>query len=125
MATATFDEGVGRGHTMTTAARKKRGSFGRILRTELDEQGVTTRELARRLAPVPEKVESHRRLLHQYLSGGVSPRAEMRTRIADALAIDPDVFTEDAERQAERERLMDALEPLADILLDLATKARG
>lgn len=110
---------------MTTAARRNHSSFGRILRSELDDQGVTTRELARRLAPAPEKVESHRRLLHQYLSGNVSPRPDMRSRIAAALEIDPDVFTEDAERQAERERLTDALEPLADLLLDLATKARG
>lgn len=109
---------------MATVVRKKH-SFGRILRSQLDEQHISTRELARRLAPSPEKVESHRRLLHQYLSGDVSPRPEMRQRIADALAIDPAVFTEDAERQAERQQLMGALEPLADILLDLATKARG
>lgn len=110
---------------MTTAARKKHSSFGRILRTELDEQHVSIRELARRVANNEEKIESNRRLLHQYLAGDVSPRAEMRARIAEALAIDPAVFTEDAERQAERERLMEALEPLADILLDLATQARG
>ena len=120
----TRNEGVGRPVTMTTAARKKRSSFGRILRSELDEQGVTTRELARRIAPAPDKVESSRRLLHQYLSGEVSPRAEMRIRIAAALAIDAAVFTEEAERQADREQLLDALEPLADILLELATKAR-
>ena len=50
---------------------------------------------------------------------------EMRGRIAEALAIDPSVFAEDAERQAERERLAAALEPLVDILLELATEARG
>lgn len=111
--------------SMTAAARKKRGSFGRILRSELEEQGVSIRELARRVAENEGHVESVRRLLHQYLSGEVSPRIEMRDRIADALMIEPSVFAEDAERQAERERLMDALEPLADILLEVATKARG
>lgn len=110
---------------MATAAHKKHSSFSRILRSALDEQHVSTRELARRIASAPEKVESSRRLLHQYLSGEVSPRAEMRDRIAEALSIDPEVFTEDAEREAERERLLDALEPLADILLDVAIKARG
>lgn len=107
-----------------SAARKNRGSFGRILRSELDEQHVSIRELARRVADNAEKIESNRRLLHQYLSGEVSPRSEMRDRIADALSIDPSVFTEDAERQAERDRLIDALEPLADILLDIARKTR-
>lgn len=110
---------------MTTAARKKHSSFGRILRSELDERNVSIRELARRVAENEDKIESNRRLIHQYLSGSVSPRAEMRSRIAAALAIDPGVFTEDAERQAERERLIDALEPLADILLDIAREARG
>ena len=108
-----------------TAAQKKQGSFGRILRTELAIKQVSIRELARRIADDESRVENVRRLLHQYLSGDVSPREEMRERIADALAIDPAVFAEDAERQAERERLMNALEPLADILLEVATKARG
>lgn len=110
---------------MTTAARKRRGSFGRILRAELDEQNVSIRELARRVAEEDGHVENVRRLLHLYLSGEVSPREEMRERIADALSIDPTVFAEDAERQAERERLIEALEPLADILLDVARKARS
>lgn len=109
---------------MVATARKRRGSFGYILRSELEEQNVSIRELARRVAETPDKVENVRRLLHQYLSGKVSPGHEMRDRIADALSIDPAVFTEDAERQAERDRVVDALGPLADILLELARKAR-
>lgn len=111
---------------MATAARRRRSTpFGRILRSELEAQGVSIRELARRLARSDEKVENERRLLHLYVSGEVSPGTEKRERIADALAIDPSTFAEDAERQAEREQLVAALEPLVDTLLDLATKARG
>ena len=111
---------------MATAARRRRSaSFGRILRSELEAQGVSIRELARRLAESDDKIESERRLLHLYVSGEVSPRQEKRDRIAEALSIDPSVFTENAERQAERERLIEALEPLADVLLGIASKARG
>lgn len=124
MAAVAIEEKGRKASRMSSVARKRKGSFGRILRAELDEQNVSIRELARRVADNAEKIESNRRLLHQYLSGEVSPRPEMRERIAEALEIDPAVFAEDAERQAERERLMDALEPLADILLDLAKGAR-
>lgn len=122
-----IDNGKGRkAPHMTTATRRRRGSFGRILRSELEEKNVTVRELSRRIAAVEgSKPDNVRRLLHQYLAGEVSPRPAMRLRIANALAIDPGIFAEDTERQAEHERLMDALEPLADILLDLAVKARG
>lgn len=112
---------------MTTAARNKgsRGAFGRTLRAELDAQGCSIRELARRIAPSEDKVENTRRLLQQYVAGEVAmPREETRERIAEALAIDPSVFAATTEQQAERERLSAALEPLVDILLELATEAR-
>jgi transcriptional regulator with XRE-family HTH domain len=113
---------------MATKTRKRRSSFGRILRVELDTQGVSIRELARRLSGDPSdvrKVENARRLLQQYVAGEVSPGEEKRELIAQALSIDPAVFAENAEKQAERDRLMDALEPLADLLLELATQAKG
>lgn len=111
----------------TTAVKKKRSSFGRILRAELEAQGVSVRELARRLSTDStdtRKVENVRRLLQQYVAGEVSPGPEKRERIAAALSIDAAVFTDDAERQAERDRLMEAMKPLADLLLELATRAK-
>ena len=47
-----------------SATRRPRTLFGEILRQELDSQGVSIRELARRLtADEPEKIENTRREL--------------------------------------------------------------
>jgi transcriptional regulator with XRE-family HTH domain len=104
-------------------ATKRRSGFGDILRAELDAQDVSIRELARRLtAGQDDRLESCRRTLMRYVSGDVAPGMLARTAIANALGIDKSVFAEEREQQARREKLMLALEPLADVLLALAVE---
>jgi transcriptional regulator with XRE-family HTH domain len=109
----------------TTTARRQRSLFGEILKGELDLQKVSTRELARRLAESPEKIENVRRTLIRYIRGEVLPGEQAREAIASALSIDPEVFAEDADRAAKRERVLDALAPLADVLLELVIDLRN
>lgn len=105
---------------MATMTRRRSG-FGEILRRELDEQGVSVRELARRLTvEQPEKLENMRRSLGRYISGEVSPGQSARETIAEALSVDHEIFAEEAVHTARREKLLDALAPLADVLLELA-----
>jgi transcriptional regulator with XRE-family HTH domain len=107
-----------------TTTRRQRSLFGEILRAELEHQRVSTRELARRLAETPDKLENQRRTLIRYMSGAVLPGPQAREAIAAALGISPDVFAEDADRAAKRERVIDALAPLADVLLDIAIEIK-
>lgn len=109
---------------MAGTTTKRRSLFGEILRGELEQQGVSTRELARRLAADEGSAENTRRTLIRYLQGEVVPGQIMREAIAEALSIDPTVFDEGAERDARRERVLDALAPLADVLLDIVTEIR-
>jgi len=109
---------------MATVTRKRRSLFGEILRAELDDQGVSIRALARRLASDEEHLENTRRSLMRYIQGEVSPGPEMREAIAVALGIEPTIFADDAERSARRERIIAAFEPLADVLLDIAIEIR-
>lgn len=105
---------------MATVARRRSG-FGDILRRELDDQSVSIRELARRLTiGEPDRLENVRRSLGRYISGEVAPGTEARESIAEALGVDYEIFAEDAIRHARREKVIDALAPLADVLLDLA-----
>lgn len=108
----------------TVIGRRPRSLFGEILRAELERQGISTRELARRLADGPEKVENTRRTLIRYMRGEVLPGLQARETIAAALSLDPAVFADDADRAARRDRVLDALAPLADVLLQLATEIR-
>lgn len=112
---------------MATRSRKRvgrdRSGFGTLLRRQLDAQDVSTRELARRLtASEPERIENTRRSLIRYIQGEVAPGPEMRDAIAAALSVDSSVFAEDLIRSVRRERVLDALQPLADVLLDLAVE---
>lgn len=109
---------------MAAVTRRPRSLFGEILRQELEIQGVSQRELARRLSDDASKIENTRRSLIRYISGEVMPSPQMRDAIAEALAIDPTVFAEDADRAARRGRVLDALAPLADVLLDIAIEIR-
>lgn len=105
------------------AVARKRSGFGTILRRQLDANGVSTRELARRLtAAEPDRIENMRRSLIRYIQGEVAPGPGMRDAIADALGIHRTVFAEDSIRTVRRERVLDALQPLADVLLDLAVE---
>lgn len=110
---------------MATSVRRPRSLFGELLRRELETQGVSQRELARRLTTAdPARLENTRRSLIRYIAGEVVPSETMREAIAQALDIDPTVFADDADRAARRERVMDALAPLADVLLDIAIEIR-
>lgn len=105
------------------AVTKKRSGFGDILRRELETQAVSTRELARRLtAEEPQKLENVRRALIRYINGEHAPNDDTREAIAVALSVDFEVFAEDAVMQERRAKIADALQPLADVLLDIAVE---
>lgn len=108
----------------TVVHQKRRSPFGNLLREALEETGVSTKELSRRLADTPGQAEAKRRLLQKYVSGEVSPGAESRAEIAAALAIDGARFAEDKEHEERLDQILNALVPLADALLELATQAR-
>lgn len=111
---------------MATAVHQKRRSpFGNLLRDALLETGVSTKELSRRIADSPEHAEAKRRLLQKYVSGEVSPTLASRVEIAAALGIDGQRFAEDREHEERLDQILNALIPLADALLDLATQARA
>lgn len=114
---------------MTTLANRPRirSAFGDLLRRELEDRGVSLKELSRRLVgtdATPEQVNGRRRLLQKYLAGDVSPSAHARKEIAAALGLSPEGFAEDAERAAELQQIADALVPLVDVLYALAVRAR-
>lgn len=100
---------------------RTRSGFGEILRRELEANGVSTRELARRLtSEEPERLDNMRRTLIRYIQGSLSPRSQARDAIAAALKVDSAVFAESAIHTERRNRVLDALKPLADVLLELA-----
>lgn len=110
---------------MVNATRiKPRSPFGDMLRDALEETGVSIKGLSRLLADEPEHAEAKRRLLQKYVGGEVSPGGEARNAIADALGVPRERFHEDKELEARRRRILTALIPLADELLELATEAR-
>lgn len=103
-----------------------RSGFGEVLRGFLDTDGVTLRELARRVSHEggESQIESKRRLIRRYISGEVEPSRKARDEIAVALGRDPSVFDEDAERAAEIRQIHGAMLGLAETLHALAMKAR-
>lgn len=108
-------------------ALKLRSGFGEILHHILEADGITLRELARRVAgegASPNQVESKRRLIHRYVSGEVAPSRKARAEVAVALERDLSIFDEDAERAAEIRQIHGAMLGLAETLRDLAVKAR-
>lgn len=96
-------------------ATRTRSQFGSLLRDALTSQGVSIRELARRLNP--ERPETARRSLIRYIKGEVIPEQRNRDEIAAALGLSTDYFAENAEEALQRERLARALEPLLDALM--------
>ena len=107
----------------TVLHQKPRSPFGNLLRDALNETGVSIKELSRRIGQ-DGHAEAKRRLLQKYISGEVSPGVDARQEIAVALAIDPERFAEDKEREEQRQQILNALIPLADQLLEIATAAR-
>lgn len=111
-------------------ATKPSSPFGQLLRDILDEKGITIRELSRRMVDDPgdfTEVESKRRMLQRYLRGDVTPNARVRQEIADGLAEPRERLAEDREQEQQRRRVIEAITPLADALLDIArdTAKRG
>lgn len=106
---------------------RPRSPFGDLLREALSEQGVTIRELARRLAKNDEfeVVDNKRRMLTRYIKGEVTPGPNVREAIADALDVPHDRFAEDRELEEQFRRLAEALMPLADELLRLVRDGAG
>lgn len=98
--------------------KRPRSLFGEILRRELEAQGVSNRELARRLtADQPERLENTRRALIRYIRGEVVPNDDARLAIAAALRIDPGQFAPEPSRDREREILHAAVDNLLDALM--------
>lgn len=115
----------------TVIKQKTRSPFGNLFREALDETGVSIRGLARQLAGLAAGEadlnghgEAKRRLLQKYVTGEVSPGDTARIELATALGIDPTRFAVDREREEQRKQIMNALIPLADQLLEIATAAR-
>lgn len=82
-------------HATVSTTTSNRESYAQWLRREMDERGVSLRELARRLGP--NDPETWRRSLRRYLKGMV-PLAKTKERIAAALgseATGPDADLED------------------------------
>jgi len=104
--------------------RRPRSLFGEMLRRELETQGVSQRELARRLTlQQPERLENMRRSLIRYIHGEVIPTTSAREAIADALAVDPTVFDDSPRSTRSREIIEDAVENLVDALMLAVTLA--
>jgi transcriptional regulator with XRE-family HTH domain len=89
------------------APAKPRSFFGHRLRAELERNGTSIREVARRLNP--GNVEFARRNLTRWITGGVTPTRANRQAVAVALGLDPSFFDEDDEEEAEMADLVRAL----------------
>lgn len=104
-------------------ATKSRSPFGHLLRDILDEKGITIRDLSRLLARDPTDftdAESKRRMLQRYLKGDIVPNDRVRHEIADALQEPRERLAEDREQEQQRRRVIEAITPLADALLEIA-----
>lgn len=102
---------------MAAVTRRPRSLFGEILRRELETQGVSVRELARRTSADPAKLENQRRSLIRYIRGEVEPGAAARDAIAGALSVAPSVFSVTPKRDRRREILEEAALNLVDALM--------
>ena len=84
-------------------------TFAEILQAEIDAQGISNRELARRLVKDPEKMNGARRQVIRWLNGETpNPTRPTRIRIAKALRIEP-------------ERLL-RVRPLSDLVAERLTE---
>lgn len=115
----------------TVLKQKTRSPFGNLFRDALDETGTSIRGLSRKLVGLTAgqedadgRGEAKRRLLQKYVTGEVSPGPQARAEIAAALGVPPARFAVDQEREEQRRQIMNALIPLADQLLEIATAAR-
>lgn len=117
------------------AISKPRSPFGEVLHQALAEKdNMSVRQLSRLLAGISgdtepdrlteKRAEDKRRLLQRYITGDRSPSDETRDEIADALNMPRARFAVDREHDLRQRRLMNALAPLADVLLELAAEAR-
>ena len=89
--------------------------FATELRAEIDRQGISVKELSRRVAEILEiGPESARPLIYKYLRGEHDPEQPMRVALALSLGLGPDFFRAPGagvERVAMRlRRLVDELE---------------
>ena len=106
---------------------KQSSPFGDLLRDLLDEKGITIRALSRRMVDDPSdftEVESKRRMLQRYLRGDIVPNERVRDEIADGLEEPRKRLAVDRERERELRRVRRALEPLSEVLLDIARGVR-
>lgn len=103
---------------MAATTKRPRSLFGEILRRTLEEQGVSNRELARRLTiENPARLENTRRALIRYIRGEVTPSDQARDAIAKALGLDPAAFAAQVAPDPRREVLYAAVENLVDALM--------
>lgn len=76
---------------------KPRSRFGEQLRGELGRQGLSIRQLSRRIDP--SKPEHARRALARWIAG-TTPTAASRRAVAEALGVDPAFFDDDEDEEA-------------------------
>lgn len=79
---------------------KVRSPFGEKLRAELARQGISIRELGRRMDPA--KPDIARRNLSRWIAG-TKPTKGSRVLVAHALEVDPSHFDEDDDEEADQE----------------------
>lgn len=78
---------------------EKLETFGGWLRAAMTERDLSARALGRLLEP--DAPERGRRNVLRYLNTGISPRKEMRARIAKALGITPSEMPADDSEEDE------------------------
>jgi hypothetical protein len=108
---------------VSAAASKPRSVFGHQLRTEIDERGVTVRELARRIhranGPKWKDAESVRRSIARWMT--TNPSTENRRECAIALGLDPSHFGT-ADDEDEESELFATLTEALDALVRHAVR---
>lgn len=104
----------------------ERTSFGQRLRRELDSQGVSVRELARRIRP--DDPESGRRNIARWLAPrnrAVTPSRATINLVADVLGVDTKSLSADDEEDSPVAALFHALEAYVDHKLRSSSAVRA
>lgn len=92
----------------------ERTSFGRKLRRSLDRQGVSVRELARRIRP--DDPETGRRNIARWLAPvdrAVTPSRATINAVADVLGVDPAELADDDEESDPAVTLVNLVKQIA------------
>ena len=107
-----------------SAHAKPRSPFGQRLRLELDDAGLSIRELSKRLNQ-GQPDHARRNLTRWLANGGNVPTRSNRQAVAVALGLDPSTFDEDDdEEDAELSGLIRALMHQVGVVVDRRLEER-